>query len=272
MISKLEESGLTEKDIIGYTNNGTPIYDISKMEEHNKNLLSQPLPDNLVHGVPTTEMYTVMLNDNSSILSILLNPDNWDQSTIEGTSYFKKKDAKDIKEIYSGFSNDVLNKHFGNQINVAYDPSTNDYVFELKRGEYKKTNISNLDAIKQGSLKFRMSKDVVNTNATLRKTIGWVADNANTPTNAVGGEYGKLLNGDIPYIKYDDLLGNGFGAIVSINPNTNKLQTEFIFKNIESNEPERVLANTEFEITEEGILGVKDLIHNVQNTYFESEY
>jgi hypothetical protein len=121
-------------------------------------------------------------------------------------------------------------------------------------------------------LKFRMSKDVVNTNATLRKTIGWVADNANTPTNAVGGEYGKLLNGDIPYIKYDDLLGNGFGAIVSINPNTNKLQTEFIFKNIESNEPERVLDNTEFEITKEGILGVEDLIHNVQNTYFESEY
>ena len=39
-----------------------------------------------------------------------------------------------------------------------------------------------------------------------KKTIGWIADNTNTPTNAVGGEYGKLLNGDIPYIKYDDLL------------------------------------------------------------------
>ena len=46
---------IDRKDIIGYTNNGTPIYDISKMEEYNKNLLSQPLPDYLVHGVPTTE-------------------------------------------------------------------------------------------------------------------------------------------------------------------------------------------------------------------------
>jgi hypothetical protein len=238
------------------------------MEEYNKNLLSQPLPDYLVHGVPTTDMYTVMLNDNSSILSILLNPDNWDQLSIEGTFNFKGKDAKDIKEIYSGFNNDVLNKHFGNQINVAYDPSTNDYVFELKRGEFKKTGIKQLDAIKQGSLKFRMSKDVVNENPTLRKTIGWVADNANTPINAVGGEYRKLLNGDIPYIKYDDLLGNGFGATVSINPNTNKLQTEFTFKNIESNGLESVLGNTEFEITNEGILGVEDLISGVQNTYF----
>ena len=98
MISKLEKSGLTEKDIIGYTNKGTPIYDISKMEEHNKNLLSQPLPDDLVHGVPTTEMYTVRLNDNSSILSILLNPDNWHQSTIEGTFNFKGKDAKRLRK------------------------------------------------------------------------------------------------------------------------------------------------------------------------------
>ena len=268
MISKLEESGLTEKDIIGYTNKGTPIYDISKMEEYNKNLLSQPLPDYLVHGVPTTEMHTFRLNENSTILSILLNPDNWDQLSIEGTSNFKGKDAKDIKEIYSGLANNVLNKHFGNEINVAYDPSTNDYVFELKRGEYKKTGIGNLDAIKQGSLKFRMSKDVVNKNATLRNAIGWVADNANTPTNAVGGEYRKLLNGDIPYIKYDDLLGNGFKATVSINPNTNKLQTEFGFKNIESNGWESVLSDTEFEITNEGILGVEDLISNVQNTYF----
>ena len=80
MISGLEKSGLTEKDIIGYTNKGTPIYDISKMEEYNKNLLSQPLPDYLVHGVPTTDMHTFTLNENSSILSILLNPDNWDQT------------------------------------------------------------------------------------------------------------------------------------------------------------------------------------------------
>lgn len=268
MISRLEESGLTEKDIIGYTNNGTPIYDISKMEEHNKNLLSQPLPDDLVHGVPTTKMHTFRLTDNSNILSILLNPDNWDQSTIEGTFDFKKKDAEDIKKIYSGFNNDVLNKHFGNQIHVAYDPSTNDYAFELKRGEYKKTSIGKLDEIKQGSLKFRMSKDVVNANPTLKNTIGRVADNANIPTNAVGGEYRKLLNGDIDYIKYDDLLGNGFGATVSINPNTGRLQTEFIFKNIESNELETVLANTEFKITGEGILGVEDLISDVQNTYF----
>ena len=63
MISKLEKSGLTEKNIIGYTNKGTPIYDISKMEEHNKNLLSQPLPDDLVHGVPTTDMHTFRLKD-----------------------------------------------------------------------------------------------------------------------------------------------------------------------------------------------------------------
>ena len=105
-----------------------------------------------------------------------------------------------------------------------------------------------MDDIKQGSLKFRMSKDVVNANATLRKTIGWVADNANTPTNAVGGEYRKLLRGDIDYIKYDDLLGNGFGATVSINPNTRKLQTEFSFKNIESNGLETVLANTNLKL------------------------
>ena len=268
MISKLEKSGLTEKDIIGYTNKGTPIYDISKMEEYNKNLLSQPLPDYLVHGVPTTEMHTFRLKENSNILSILLNPDNLDQSTIEGTFDFKKMDAKKIKETYSGFNNDVLNKHFGNQINVAYDPSTNDYVFELKRGEYKKTSIEKLDKIKQGSLKFRMSKDVVNTNPTLKNTIGRIADNANIPTNAVGGEYGKLLNGDIPYIKYDDLLGNGFEATVSINPNTRKLQTGFRYKNIESNGWESVLSDTEFEITNEGILGVEDLISGVQYTYF----
>lgn len=272
MISGLEKSGLTEKDIIGYTNNGTPIYDISKMEEHNKNLLSQPLPDNLVHGVPSIEMHTFILKDNNNILSILLNPDNWDQSTIEGTSDFKKIDAEDIKKTYSGFTNDVLNKHFGNQINVAYDPSTNDYVFELKRGEYKKTNNKNLDEIKQGSLKFRMLKDVVNANATLRNTIGWIADNANTPTNIVGGEYRKLLSGEINYIKYDQLYGNGFEATVSINPNTGNLQTEFIYKNRENNQWENKLATTEFEITEEGILGVENLIDSVREAYFESEY
>jgi hypothetical protein len=205
-------------------------------------------------------------------LSILLNPDNWDQTSIEGTSKFKGKDAKDIKELYSGLANNILNKHFGNQINVAYDPSTNDYVFELKRGEFKKTGIKKLDDIKQGSLKFRMSRDVVNANPTLKNTIGRVADNANIPTNAVGGEYGKLRKGDIPYIKYDDLLGNGFKATVSINPNTNKLQTEFGFKNIESNGWERVLANTEFEITNEGILGVQNLISDIQYKYFNPEY
>ena len=63
----------------------------------------------------------------------------------------------------------------------------------------------------------------------------------------------KIVKGDIPYIKYDDLLGNGFEATVSINPNTRKLQTDLDIK-IESNEWESVLSDTEFEITEEGIL------------------
>ena len=269
MISGLEKSGLTKKDIIGYTNNGTPIYDISKMEEHNKNLLSQPLPDDLVHGVPTTDMHTFKLNDNSNILSILLNTDNWDQSTIEGTNDFGKKDAKDIRELYSGLTSDVLNEHFGNQINVAYDPGTNDYVFELNRGKFRKIGISDLDGIKQGSLKFRISEKVINANHTLKNTIGIVADNAKTPTNAVGGEYRKLLNGEIDYIKYDELSRNGFEAAVSINPNTGNLQTEFTYENRENNEWESLLYDTEFEITEEGIVEVEDLIYNVKKAYFD---
>ena len=81
-----------------------------------------------------------------------------------------------------------------------------------------------------------------------------------------------MLNGDIPYIKYDDLLGNGFGATVSINPNTRKLQTEFSFKNIENNKLESVLSDTEFEITNEGILGVENLISDIQYKYFNPEY
>ena len=210
-------SGMMNADnLLGRTPNGNYILDGNALEDHQIELLNNAMSREIVSGVPEVIKYNVS-NLDPNIIKILLQPSNIKPGSIEGFGdYSKKKINKNYeKDVYDKYFRDSdsnsLSKTFGNNLDVSYDITTDEFNFSLKTD-------NSINKGDKGSIQFSVDKSTIYSNPLLRETFAHLADNVKIPTNINHGEYQSLVDKDNSYVQSSESdKAMGFQSVVKAN-------------------------------------------------------